>query len=51
VTDTGRWKDSQPGGNPHRGHGIPLMRALMERVAIEPGAAGTTVDMQLRITP
>ena len=34
-----------------RGHGIPLMRALMQQVTIEPGDAGTTVDMQLRITP
>jgi PAS domain S-box-containing protein len=50
VTDSGRWKDSQPGANPHRGHGIPLMRALMQRVTIEPGATGTTVDMQLGIT-
>jgi len=50
VTDTGRWKDSQPGGNPHRGHGIPLMRALMHHVTIEPGSAGTIVDMQLRIS-
>jgi PAS domain S-box-containing protein len=50
VTDTGQWKDSQPGGNPHRGHGIPLMRALMHHVTIEPGSAGTIVDMQLRIS-
>jgi PAS domain S-box-containing protein len=50
VTDTGRWKDSQADGNPHRGHGIPLMRALMHHVTIEPGSAGTIVDMQLRIT-
>jgi anti-sigma regulatory factor (Ser/Thr protein kinase) len=50
VTDSGRWKASQPGANPHRGHGIPLMRALMQQVPIEPGATGTTVDMQLRIT-
>ncbi|HXP57702.1 MAG TPA: SpoIIE family protein phosphatase [Streptosporangiaceae bacterium] len=50
VTDSGRWKASQPGANPHRGHGIPLMRALMQQVTIEPGATGTTVDMQLRIT-
>jgi anti-sigma regulatory factor (Ser/Thr protein kinase) len=35
----------------NRGHGIPLMRALMQQVTIEPGDAGTTVDMQLRITP
>jgi PAS domain S-box-containing protein len=50
VTDTGRWKASQPAANPHRGHGIPLMRALMQQVTIEPGATGTTVDMQLGIT-
>jgi PAS domain S-box-containing protein len=50
VTDTGRWQDSRPGGNPHRGHGIPLMRALMHHVTIEPGSAGTIVDMQLRIS-
>jgi hypothetical protein len=27
------------------------MRALMQQVTIEPGDAGTTVDMQLRIVP
>jgi anti-sigma regulatory factor (Ser/Thr protein kinase) len=51
ITDTGRWKISQSAGRTNRGHGIPLMRALMQRVTIEPGDAGTTVDMQLRITP
>ena len=42
---------SQPVDGTNRGHGIPLMRALMQQVTIEPGDAGTTVDMQLRITP
>ena len=51
ITDTGRWKISQPVDGTNRGHGIPLMRALMQQVTIEPGDAGTTVDMQLRITP
>ncbi len=51
VTDTGRWKVSQPVDGTNRGHGIPLMRALMQQVTIKPGDAGTTVDMQLRITP
>jgi len=51
VTDSGRWKVSQPVGKTNRGHGIPLMRALMQQVTIKPGDAGTTVDMQLRITP
>ena len=51
ITDTGRWKISQPADGTNRGHGIPLMRALMQQVTIEPGDAGTTVDMQLRIIP
>jgi anti-sigma regulatory factor (Ser/Thr protein kinase) len=51
VTDTGRWKAARPAANPRRGHGIALMRALMQQVSIEPGAAGTTVDMHVRITP
>ena len=51
ITDSGRWKISQPVDGTNRGHGIPLMRALMQQVTIEPGDAGTTVDMQLRITP
>jgi PAS domain S-box-containing protein len=50
IIDSGRWKVSEPAANPHRGHGIPLMRALMQQVTIEPGVTGTTVDMQLRIT-
>ena len=50
ITDTGRWRTSQPGDGTHRGHGIALMRALMQQVTIEPGPGGTTVDMYLRIT-
>ena len=50
ITDTGRWRTSQPGDRAHRGHGIALMRALMQQVTIEPGPAGTTVDMYMRIT-
>ena len=50
ITDTGRWRTSQPGDRAHRGHGIALMRALMQQVTIEHGPAGTTVDMSLRIT-
>jgi anti-sigma regulatory factor (Ser/Thr protein kinase) len=51
ITDTGRWKVARSANGTNRGHGIPLMRALMQQVTIEPGDAGTTVDMQLRITP
>jgi PAS domain S-box-containing protein len=51
VADTGTWKTPDPGANTHRGRGVGLMRALMQQVTIEPGAAGTTVDMQMRIAP
>ncbi|MFK0230534.1 SpoIIE family protein phosphatase [Streptomyces sp. NPDC090303] len=51
VTDTGRWKPPAPDAHPHRGRGVPLMRALMQQVSIVPGPAGTTVDMYTRITP
>jgi PAS domain S-box-containing protein len=50
VTDTGRWRDTPPVADPLRGHGIALMRALMERVTIEPGAAGTIVGLEAAIT-
>ncbi|MGW0068214.1 ATP-binding SpoIIE family protein phosphatase, partial [Streptosporangium sandarakinum] len=50
VVDSGRWKTPRPEANSHRGRGVALMRALMHHVTIEPGAAGTTVDMHTRIT-
>ncbi|MET9069840.1 SpoIIE family protein phosphatase [Streptosporangium sandarakinum] len=50
VADSGRWKTPRPEANSHRGRGVALMRALMHHVTIEPGAAGTTVDMHTRIT-
>ncbi|HEY0718328.1 MAG TPA: SpoIIE family protein phosphatase [Streptosporangiaceae bacterium] len=49
VTDSGRWEASRPDRDPPRGHGIPLMRALMQHVSIEPGPAGTTVEMRVDI--
>jgi serine phosphatase RsbU (regulator of sigma subunit)/anti-sigma regulatory factor (Ser/Thr protein kinase) len=51
VTDTGSWRAARPAADPLRGHGIALMRALMEQVTIEPGTAGTTVGMEVAITP
>ena len=51
VTDTGSWRAARPAPDPLRGHGIALMRALMEQVTVEPGLAGTTVDMEVAITP
>ncbi|MFI6922348.1 SpoIIE family protein phosphatase [Nonomuraea spiralis] len=50
VVDSGRWKPPEPEANQHRGRGVALMRALMNEVTIQPGAAGTTVDMHARIS-
>ena len=49
ITDSGRWQATPPGDRSLRGHGIALMRALMQQVTIEPGQSGTTVDLYLRI--
>ncbi len=51
VTDSGRWKEAQPGADPLRGRGLDVMRALMQHVSIDRGRTGTTVDMELRISP
>ncbi|MGH3068121.1 MAG: SpoIIE family protein phosphatase [Streptosporangiaceae bacterium] len=51
VTDTGRWRATPPVADPLRGHGIALMRALMQQVTIEPGSAGTTVALEVALTP
>ncbi|MEU5863313.1 SpoIIE family protein phosphatase [Nonomuraea sp. NPDC047529] len=50
VTDSGRWKPPEPEASLHRGRGVALMRALMNEVTINSGAAGTTVDMHARIS-
>ena len=50
ITDSGRWQPAPPGDRSLRGHGIALMRALMQQVTIEPGPSGTTVDLYLRIS-
>ncbi|QDC17451.1 SpoIIE family protein phosphatase (plasmid) [Rhodococcus ruber] len=47
VADSGRWRT--PHHHPHRGHGVTLMRTLMEHVRLTSGPAGTTVDMHTRI--
>ncbi|AYG78065.1 Sensor histidine kinase TmoS [Streptomyces hundungensis] len=49
IADSGSWRDPQPELNTHRGRGMRLMRALMQRVTVTPGASGTTVDMHTRI--
>ncbi|HJT95919.1 MAG TPA: ATP-binding protein, partial [Mycobacterium sp.] len=48
IVDFGTWKP--PGGdNPFRGRGIPLMRALSDRVELTHSANGTTVEMAFGI--
>jgi PAS domain S-box-containing protein len=49
IADSGEWKTPQPEANTHRGRGMTLMKAMMERVTVTSGAAGTTVQMRTRI--
>lgn len=49
VTDSGRWKPAEPGGDTRRGRGIRLMRAVMQQITITRASTGTTIDMNLRI--
>jgi anti-sigma regulatory factor (Ser/Thr protein kinase) len=49
VADTGAWKAPRK-ADTSRGHGIPLIRGLMEDFAIHSNDAGTTVHMYTRIT-
>jgi serine phosphatase RsbU (regulator of sigma subunit)/anti-sigma regulatory factor (Ser/Thr protein kinase) len=50
VADTGQWKAPvPPAGSRRRGHGLLVMRAMMDDVAITSSAAGTTVAMRTRI--
>ena len=47
VSDHGRWRDPRPSS---RGRGLPLMRALMESVEVDPGAHGTTVTLRRSVS-
>ncbi|MBW8484144.1 SpoIIE family protein phosphatase [Actinomadura parmotrematis] len=49
VEDSGTWRPPRPEENAHRGRGLPLMRAMMNRVTVLHEATGTTVDMHTRI--
>ncbi|WP_018684900.1 SpoIIE family protein phosphatase [Actinokineospora enzanensis] len=49
ITDSGTWRTPRPDAASHRGHGIGLMRAVMQEVTITPGATGTTVTLHTRI--
>jgi PAS domain S-box-containing protein len=44
VRDRGTWRP--PHDEPHRGHGLPLIRKLMDDVDVQPRAGGTTVLMR-----
>ncbi|WP_426502190.1 SpoIIE family protein phosphatase [Dactylosporangium sp. McL0621] len=50
VTDNGSWRPARSEPDPNRGHGLKLMRALMQHVDLRTGATGTTVEMSTRIT-
>ena len=47
VVDFGTWK--QPGEAPFGGRGIPLMRAVSDRVELDTSASGTTVEMTFSV--
>jgi serine phosphatase RsbU (regulator of sigma subunit)/anti-sigma regulatory factor (Ser/Thr protein kinase) len=47
VRDFGRWR--APGAGSDRGHGLPLIEALMDAVEIVRGRTGTQVSMRRRI--
>ena len=46
VRDCGRWR---LGGDPERGRGLGIMRALVDRVSIESTRGGTSVRLELAI--
>jgi serine phosphatase RsbU (regulator of sigma subunit)/anti-sigma regulatory factor (Ser/Thr protein kinase) len=46
VRDRGRWRE-RSGGD--RGRGLPLKRALMDDVMVDPGPRGTTVTMRRKV--
>lgn len=47
VRDQGTWQPPQD--QPHRGHGLPLIRKLMDEVEVQPRPGGTTVMMRRRL--
>jgi serine phosphatase RsbU (regulator of sigma subunit)/anti-sigma regulatory factor (Ser/Thr protein kinase) len=48
VRDRGRWRRIPAPGD--RGRGLPLMRAVMERVDVSTGSEGTVVTMRRRLS-
>ena len=48
IVDFGTWKPPS-GENPFRGRGIPLMRAVSDRIQLYQTSSGTTVEMVFRL--
>ena len=48
IVDFGTWKPPRR-DNPFRGRGIPLMRAVSDRVQLDQSDSGTTVEMAFRV--
>jgi PAS domain S-box-containing protein len=46
VRDHGTWREAR---DDDQGRGLDLMRTLMDTVAVEPGAGGTTVSLRRRL--
>lgn len=46
VSDNGQWKPPSSDAG-HRGHGMAVIRAVMDAVTVEPGPHGTTVRMSV----
>jgi anti-sigma regulatory factor (Ser/Thr protein kinase) len=46
VRDNGRWRI---GGDPERGRGLGIMKALVDRVSIESTRSGTSVRLELTV--
>ncbi len=49
VRDAGGWVERKSGNLPHRGHGLPLIEALMESVKLIHDENGTTVHMEKQL--
>jgi anti-sigma regulatory factor (Ser/Thr protein kinase) len=49
VRDSGDWIDRHDGPLPFRGHGLPLMEALVDAVDIQHSQAGTTVRLRRQL--
>ena len=50
VRDGGRWREPRP-DDPHRGHGLHIMRSCVSELSIETTRVGTTVTMISRPAP